>query len=53
MFMNFDMKQDWEENHKTDKFKYDMTPCYLPESTSLAPCGYRILVITDSLLVNY
>lgn len=45
MKIYLDMKQDWEENHETGKFKYNMTPCYLPESTSLAPCGYGILVI--------
>lgn len=39
-----EMRADWNKNHKTKKFKLNMTDCYSPYPALLAPCSYGIVV---------
>lgn len=40
-----EMKEDYEKNHESGKFKLNMTDVYLPETDYLGPTGYGLLVI--------
>lgn len=40
----FEMKEDYKQNHRTGKFKFNMTGCYNPWG-QCAPLGYGLVVI--------
>lgn len=39
-----EMRDDWNTNRKSKKFKHNMTECYAPYPATLAPCSYGIVV---------
>lgn len=41
----FEMKEDWEKNHESGNFEFNMTSVYFPTDDSISPCDYGILVI--------
>lgn len=48
----FEMKDDWDKNHKSGRFEFPMTPCY-GNWRHIAPTGYGLVVIdykTETIL---
>lgn len=50
-----EMKEDWDANKGTGKFKQFMTDMYAPYPAPLAPCGYGLIVLDqrENTILSY